>query len=652
MAANLLARRRSPLATELRRIRGLIGRRRFAAALASARTLAREHPGDREALYLLAMAERSLGRVPAALELLDRLETLHPAFGRLFEERGHCCRALGEEVAAVRAYQRAVALDPMLPGSWRELAAWHAARGETGEAPVAAGHVGEIERMPSALRQASSLLAEGRVHAATLQIQRFMRANRQNPEALVLLARVRMALSGFEDAERLLQRSLRVAPGNARARHEYVRLLSRRRRQVEANSHARALLTLEPANRAYRALYADTCAAVGNPLKALRIYSELQSEGPECPELHLSMGRALQAARRGAEAINAYRAAALMRPGFGAAYWRLSQLKGYRFSREEITRMWTQEAAPQVGQTDRMHLCFALGTALAQRGEYELAFGYYARGNRLNGSECSYDPAAYERAVLRLRAVATPGFFSAAPPIDRRRPQPIFIVGLPCCGAGVLARALTAHSQVARPVGPSGLIRLVQWLNERARTGIHSRYPAALGELSGAEYQRFGQQYLARAAARCAAAAYFIDRSADNYHHIGLIRMMLPQARIIDLRRHPLHCGLAQFRRLFITGRTFTHSLEHIGRRYRAYAALMHHWDEVLPGWILHVRLEDLLGEPAATMRRIQEFIRLPPEAHCSRRLGPYDAEATRDGERFTPWLGELETALGDCLAP
>lgn len=284
MAANLLARRRAPRATALRRIRGLIGRRRFAAALASARMLAREYPGDREALYLLAIAERSLGRVPAALDLLDRLETLHPAFGRLFEERGHCCRALGEEVTAVRAYRRAVALDPMLLGSWRELATWHGARGETGEASVAARHVSEIERMPTGLRQASSLLAEGNVHGAALRIRRFMRANRLHPDALVLLARVRMALSRFEEAERLLQRSLQLAPGHARARHEYVRLLSRRRRQVEANSHAHALLTLEPANRAYRALYADTCVAVGDPLKALRIYSELQIEGPECPE--------------------------------------------------------------------------------------------------------------------------------------------------------------------------------------------------------------------------------------------------------------------------------------------------------------------------------------------------------------------------------
>ena len=208
------------------------------------------------------------------------------------------------------------------------------------------------------------------------------------------------------------------------------------------------------------------------------------------------------------------------------------------------------------------------------------------------------------------------------------------------------------HSQVARHVGESGLIRSVQWLNERARTGLHSRYPAAPGELSGADYQRFGQQYLAGATARSTAAPYFIDRSAGNHHHIGLMRMMLPQARIIDLRRDPLQRGLAQFRQLFVTGRTFTYRREHIGRRYRAYAALMHHWDEVLPGWILHVRLEDLPDDPSAAMRRIQEFIGLPPEAHGSRRLGPYGAGAAHEAEHFSPWFGELETALGDCLAP
>lgn len=651
MAANLLAQRRTPLAKELRRIRALIDRRRFAAALAAARTLVRESAENREALFLQAVAGRCLGRIRDALHLLERLETVHPAFGRLFEERGHCWRALGDEAGALQAYRRAVALDPLLLGSWRELATCHAARGETGEAAVAADRARAIELLPAALRQASRLLADGNPRAAARRVRRLLHTDPLHPEALLLLARIHVTLNDLEGGALLLQRVLQAAPDHGRARHEWVLLLSRRHRLREANAQARALLALEPANRVYRSLYADTCVAVGDPVPALRIYGELQKDGPECAELHLAMGRALRCAGRVTEAINAYRAAALIRPGLGAAYWRLSQLDRYRFSREEITRMWAQEASPQVGQADRVHLCFALGQALAQRGEYELAFGCYARGNRLKGDGCSYDPAGYESALRRLRAVGTTGFFSAAPTIEPRRPQPIFIVGLPCSGAGLLARALARHSQVACAIERGGFIRVVQWVNERARTGLHSRYPAALGELSGADFGRLGQRYLARAAASCGDARSFVDRSADNYHHIGLIRMMLPQAKIIDLRRDPVRCGLAQFRRLFSTGREFTYSLEHIGRRYRAYAALMRHWDAVLPGWILRVRLEDLIADPAAAMRRIQEFIGLPLEALCSRPLRINGAAAVHDSQHFAPWLGELTTALGECLA-
>lgn len=394
------------------------------------------------------------------------------------------------------------------------------------------------------------------------------------------------------------------------------------------------------------------------------MYREPLTANLQPPELNVSLGHALKALGRRREALAAYRAAAVTRPGFGEAYWGLADLETYRFAHEEITRMWAQEASPCVTPVDRYHLCFALGKALEERGEFELSFRYYERGNRLKRQESRYDSDTQERAMRRLTAVCGRDLFASGADAGPR-PGPIFIVGLPCAGVTLIERILAAHSRVDGPAEPADIAQLVGRVEAEARGDRSGGYPAVLRELTATQLERLGKRYLAGTAADRRGKAYFTDETSENFRHIGLIRLIAPQAKIIDVRRDPMACCFSSFKRLFPSDREFTYSLKDLGRHYRAYVRLMRHWDEVLPGWILHVRYEELLGHFEATAHRILDFTGLSLEPACLRprraRPGrvsdpgqpprPLHHEGPEQWRHFEPWLKELKSSLGDLLA-
>lgn len=395
------------------------------------------------------------------------------------------------------------------------------------------------------------------------------------------------------------------------------------------------------------------------------MYREPLTAGLDTPEQSVSRGHALKAMGRRREALAAYRAAAVARPGFGEAYWGVAEIDGYRFGHEEITRMWAQEASPLVAPVDRYHLCFALGKALGDRGEFELSFRYYERGNRLKRLDHRYDPDAQERAMRRLAAVCGKALLASHRDAGSRS-GPIFIVGLPCAGATVIQRILAAHSRVDGAAQPVDVAQLVRRLEGREQGAPARGYPAALVKLTKTRLERFREQYFSTTAAGRRSEMFFTDDTPENFQHLGLIRLIAPRAKIIDVRREPMACCFGNFRRLFPSGREFTYGLENLGRYYRAYVQLMRHWDEVLPGWILHVRYEELLEHFEATVHRILDFVGLSSEPACLRARGtrhhghaknsaqadcqPNRAEADQ-WRHFEPWLGELKSALGDLRA-
>jgi tetratricopeptide (TPR) repeat protein len=651
----------SPVEAEVRRVRALIQASRPAEALEGARALLSQVPENRDVLYMLAVSQRFLGRPEDALASLARLEQLHPTYSRLFQERGHCHVALRNPAAALEAYLQAVNLNVALPASWNALRVLFGACGRMEDSRTAADHVAKLKTLAPAVVAATGMFADEETHEAERVIRAYLKDSPTDVEAMRLLARIGMKLDVIDDAEFLLESVLAFSPSYHLARYDYVRVLLQRHRHLKALEEAKVLLRAEPDNRDYRAVYAAACVAVGDYEEAIATYRQLLREAPKAAEVHLSIGHALKTLGRQTEAIAEYHAAAMARPDFGDSYWSLANLKTYRFTAADIARMRDEEARPGIAVTDRYHLCFAIGKALEDCGDYAESFAYYARGNALKKAEIRYRPEPLERSARAQMALITRDFIAARAGFGCQRPDPIFIVGLPRAGSTLIEQILASHSQVEGTMELADITRLVVRLQGRQYNEAAPLYPRVLGDLSANQFRAFGEKYLADTQIYRTDRPFFIDKNPNNFRHLGLIHLILPNARIIDARREPMACCFSNFKQLFASGQEFTYDLQDIARYYRCYVELMAHWNQVLPGKILRVHHENVVENLEENVRRILAFCQLEFEPQClefyktERSVRTASSEQVRqpifrDGldqwRRFEPWLVELRQAL------
>ncbi|MBV8911249.1 MAG: tetratricopeptide repeat protein, partial [Gammaproteobacteria bacterium] len=303
--------------SEVRRVRELLERRQFETALQSAETLLTEVPGNRDVLYMVAVSQRYLNRIPDALTTLARLEKLHPRYPRLFQERGHCHMALRAARPAIDAFEQAVTLNSALPASWRTLSALYRMAGRDADAKHAAENVASLERLPVEISTAFSMFADGEIDRAERLVRDYLLKHGDHVEGMRLLAQIGVTHDVLDDAELLLENALRLDPDCHTARHEYAVVLLKRHKHVQAREQMERLLRIAPDNRAYRTTYATVCMGFGDYERALPVYRELAQASPEDPELHLSIGHALKTQGKGPEAILAYRTAARVKPDCG-----------------------------------------------------------------------------------------------------------------------------------------------------------------------------------------------------------------------------------------------------------------------------------------------------------------------------------------------
>jgi tetratricopeptide (TPR) repeat protein len=651
---------------EVRRIRTLMERGEFATALAAAQALSQEAPESRDALYMMAVCQRYQQRIPEALATLERLEKLHPGYSRLFQELGHCHVARRDAEPARAAFLRAVNLNPALPASWKALQGLFTMNGEAANAETAASHVATLANLPVPVVTASSMLADGDVQEAERIVRRFLLEHGDHVEAMRILARIGRKLGILDDAELLYERLLQMAPDYDVARYEYAQVLLDRHRHVQALAELEKLLAGDPGNRSYRTAHATARVGLGDTAGAAARYRELLAETPQAPELHLSLAHALKTLGQREEAVASYRTAATLRPGYGDAYWSLANLKTYRFSEADIAAMRAEEAAPGISVEDRAHLCFAVGKALEDRADYAESYRYYERGNALKKSQGRYRPEFTERNVRLQTQVCTAEFFAARRGWGCQNEAPIFVLGMPRAGSTLLEQILASHSQVEGTMELPEVLRTAAELQGRLTEDAAPRYPGILAQLGAEDFRRLGERYLADTRVYRTGKARFIDKMPNNFRHIGLIHLMLPNARIIDARREAMACCFSNLKQLFASGQEFTYSIEDIARYYRSYAALMAHWDAVLPGLILRVQHEDVVTDLEANVRRILEFCGLGFEPAClefyrtERSVRTASSEQVRQPiykegldqwRNFEPWLEPLRTALAD-LAP
>ena len=660
----------TPPEPEIGRVRELTRGRRNLQALAASEALAARFPGNRDLLYLTALNLRHLNRIRDALRTLEQLEQHHPGYSRLFQERGYCYVALRDAPQAIAALLRGVNINPALPASWGMLERLYRMTGEANSAATAAAHLAFLRQLPAEVLEATSLFSDGDLTPAESVVRAYLMQHGDNIEAMRLLARIGIERDVLDDAEVLLAAVLERAADYRAARADYARVLLLRHKHLSSRKQLEKLLQLEPANRDYLKGYAAACVGLGDYAPIIKLYGTLLADASPAEsgtaDLHLWMGHALKTLGQQPQAIGEYRAAVGVRAEFGEAWWSLANLKTYRFPADEIEAMRAAERAPGTSAVDRQHLCFALGKAHEDRGEFAESWSCYERGNALKHAAIRYLPAITETNTRLQKQVCTREFFAARSGWGAPDPDPIFILGLPRAGSTLIEQILASHSEVEGTQELADVQRIVLELRGRATDLENPRFPGVLAELSAEDFRRFGQRYLTDTRAyRRTARPFFIDKMPNNFRYIGLIRLMLPNAKLIDARREPMACCFGNLKQLFSSGQEFSYSIDDIARYYRTYLELMRHWNEVLPGRILRVQYEDVVGDLEGNVRRLLQFCGLAFEPAClrfhenSRSVHtasseqvrrPISREGLEQWRNYAAWLGPLQQALGDAL--
>ena len=634
----------------------------FAAGLAEAeKLLARDAAdADADALYMAAVAARYLDRHGEAAAYLARLHAEMPEYGRAWQEAGHLARAQGRDAEALTAYARAVRFNPALSASWTAQAELFAAAGRADQAAAAREQAQRIAALPRELVAVTHHLHEGRPLRAEEICRHFLRRNPRHVEAMRLLAQIGMRLGILDDAEFLLDSAVAFEPDNIQVRLDYIDVLRKRQKFERSREEAEALYDRDPASPLFQSHLAIESMQTGDYERAFALFDTVLERLPSDPATLTSRGHALKTTGQQDDAVASYRAAIAAKPDHGDAYYALANLKTYRFTEAEIAAMHAQLERPEIAFMDRVHLSFALGKAHEDREEYEASFGFYEAGNALKRRQTRYDADRMSEEFATQKAACTRDLFEGRQSAGDPARDPIFILGLPRAGSTLLEQILASHSQIDGTLELPNVLALAHRL--RGRKAGKSRYPQVLHDLTDEQLTGFGRDFLANTRIHRQGAPFFIDKMPNNFRHIGLIRLILPNATIIDARRDPMDCCFSGFKQLFAEGQDFTYGLTEIGRYYADYVDLMAHWDEVLPGKVLRVRHEDVLDDLEGQTRRMLDHIGLPFEEECLHFHRTARAVRTASSEQvrrpinrsgqgawkpYEPWLGDLKSALG-----
>jgi tetratricopeptide (TPR) repeat protein len=525
---------------------------------------------------------------------------------------------------------------------------------------------GELERIAAALERpplsdAVAALRQRRPAQAEALLRPYLEARPDEAGALWLLASALGLLGRWDEAEAPLRRALASAPSFLAARSDLVRVLHQERRLREALEEVEALLASAPDDPTGLALAAALFVDTGRTREALAVTERLLTRSPDEAGLRMSYGHLLKTVGRTDEAVAAYREALRLRPSAGILWWSLANLKTVALSEEDMGQVRRLLADRSLAPYDRLHLHFALGKALADAGRPAEAFEQYAAGNRVRRALAPHNADAVTRYVARCEALFTPGFFAARQGQGSPAPDPIFILGMPRSGSTLVEQILAGHPEVEGTMELPDLPHLADRVARRA-----GGYPDALADLDAGELRALGEAYLeATRLQRRTDKPFFIDKLPANWRHIGLVHLILPQAKIVDVRRHPLACGVSLFAQQFERGQEFAYDLADIGAYYRDYVRLMAHFDRVLPGRVHRLVYERLVEAPEDEVRRLLDHLGLPfdpaclafhetrrdvhtPSAEQVRR--PINREGLERWRDFEPWLDPLRQALGPVL--
>lgn len=613
-------------------------------------------PQKVEYYYLLAVCFRMQTRFLEALSVLDELIALAPDHARAYQEKGYNYRSLNKLLDASVNFYKATQVNPALLSAWQALLPIYTQQKQVEAQTLCKRNIDRLSKLPKPILAATDALHSGNISLADTICRQYLQQNKHSVIALMLLADIALELKFISEAEFILETCAELEPQNNEAKYELYKVYVKLGKFAKALALANQLVELDKDNIFYDVAKATSLVGLGDLNEAIDIYETILKTHSSKSHVHLLLGHAYKTAGNVNACIMAYKNAYSYNQNYGDAFWSLANVKTYKFSFEEVKQMLAATQKESVSITDKIHMHFALGKAYEDEQNYEASFEHYNQGNALKNSTLHYSSDEHAEFVQSQIDYFTPNVIEQLKGLGCDSTAPIFIVGMPRAGSTLLEQILASHSQVDGTMELHEILGLAANLSKKLNG--KAVYPNNLADIPKDYFKAFGEKFIADTQVYRQGALYFIDKMPNNYMHIGLIKLILPNAKIIDARRDAMACCFSGFKQQFGEGQEFSYSLHNIGRYYQEYVRLMDHWQSIFPGEILLVQHENMVNNTEAEIRRLLDFCGLPFEQACldfhknKRAVKTPSAQQVRQPiytsglkqwEHYEPYLGELK---------
>ena len=590
---------------------------RFKDALNLLKTILKENPNHIDSLYLAAVSARYLKQFDDSKQYIEHLLLNAPDMGRAYQELGHLNRDMGNEEKAAAHYRQACELNPALLAAWNSLYRYFTSNNNKPAADHALEQINKLKSLPGSLLYIDQILNEGRLGVAEAKCRAFLKENPTHTYAMSLLSEIANRLGYFDDAEFLLEKAVEFKPDDGDLRMKYAAILRKKQKFAKTMEQVDILCDMDPENLTYQAQKASEIMQNGDHEAAVVLLDNILEKNPYNFSSLTSKGHAQKTLGKTDLAIESYQSAYQIKPDHGEAFFSLSNLKTYSFSDVELMAMREQVTRVDLSLRDKAYFHFALAQGCEANGEYEEAFFHLEKGNKIKNDQSQYSIERMDKELQAQIDVCDDSFFNDLGEGGNPTKDPIFILGLPRAGSTLVEQILASHSMIDGTLELPNILSMAQSLRGDDIYGKLGNYPKSMQSLTLEEREAFGQKFIDDTKMHRKDAPFFTDKMPNNFRHIGLIHLIMPNAKIIDARRYPLDCCFSMFKQLFAQGQEFSYGLAEAGSYYRSYVKLMDHWEQVLPGKILRVNNEDVINDLEGQVIRILNYLELPFEKSC-----------------------------------